>query len=102
MISLSLILQALHLVAYIIMLVGSAVLLRRGYASAAVSMLLGAAVAMLMAIVNLVFMVCQMTRWIRGMNLSEMMIMVALIAVVGSLLFALGFLQLALMTRREG
>jgi len=102
MISFSLILQALHLVVYIIMLVGSVVLLRRGYASAAVSMLLGAAVAMLMATVNLSFTACQAFRLVRGINLSQMMMMVGLASVVGSFLFALGFLQLTRTIGREG
>ena len=102
MLGYSLILQALHIVAWVIVLVGSAVLLRRGYASAAVSMLLGAGVAMLMATVGLLFTACQATGWIRGIDLSKMMMLVGLVSVVGLFLFALGFLQLARTIKREG
>ncbi len=102
MLVLSTILQALHIVVWIIVLVGSVVLLRRGYASAAVSMLLGAAIAMLMVVVNLSFMAVQVSGWVRGVDLGKMMMMVALVSVVGSFLFALGFLQLARTIRREG
>ncbi len=98
----SLILQALYVVAWIILLVGSVVLLRRGYASAAVSMLLGAAIASLMTIFSLCVTVCLAAGWFRGTYPSKMMMLAGLVSVVGLFLFALGFLQLARMTRREG
>jgi hypothetical protein len=101
MLGYSLILQALHAVVWTIVLVGSVVLLRRGYASAGVSMLLGSAVAMLMAAVNLSFIACQTFGWVRGINLSKMTMMVGLVSVVGFFLFALGFLQLARTIKRE-
>ena len=97
----SLSLQARHILVWVIVLIGSVALLRRGYASAAISMLFGAAIAGLMATVNLSFTACQITGWIRGTNLSKMTMMAALASVVGSFLFALGFLQLARTVKRE-
>ena len=101
MLDFSFILQTLHLVAWIIILAGSVALLRRGHANAAVSMLLGAVTAMLMATVNLLFLACQTFRWVRDVNLGKMMVMVGLVSVVGLFLFALGFLQLARTIKRE-
>jgi len=97
----SLILQALHAIVWVIILIGSAVLLRRGYASAAVSMLLGAAIAALMTTVNLMLTTCQVTGWIRVVNASKMMMIGGLATAVGLFLFALGFMQLALAARRQ-
>ncbi len=102
MVAYSLILQTVHIVVWIILLIGSVVLLRRGYASAAISMLLGAAVAMLTATGNLLFTACQITGWIRGIDLSKMMTLVWLASLVGWFLFAIGFLQLARTVKREG
>jgi hypothetical protein len=101
MLDFSLILQTFHLVAWIIILVGSVALLRRGHASAGASMLLGAVTAILMATVNLSFLACQTFGWVRDVNLGKMMVMVGLVSVVGLFLFALGFLQLARTIKRE-
>jgi uncharacterized membrane protein len=101
MLHFSLIIQALHLAAWVIMLIGSAALLRRGYASAGASMFIGAAAVMLMAIVNLAFFACQAYGWVAGIDLGKMMVMVGLVSAVGLFLFALGFVQLARTVRRE-
>ena len=98
----SFILQALHIFVWILVLVGSILLLRRGYTSAGISMFLGAAIAGLMATVNLSFAACQVTGWIKGVDVSRMMMMVGLASAVGSFLFALGFLQLTRTIGREG
>ena len=98
----SLISQALHIGVWIIMLIGSVVLLRRGYASAAVSMLFGAAISVLMAAVSLSFTAGLASGWFRGSYPSNMMMLVGLASIVGLFLFALGFLQLAMTIKREG
>jgi hypothetical protein len=91
-----------YLVVWGIVLAGSVILLRRGYASAAVSMLLGAAVVLLMGLLNLLMAIPVALRWPGGIGPAKMMMMAGLISTVGMFLFALGFLQLARMTKREG
>jgi len=98
----SLISQALHIAVWIIVLIGSVVLLRRGYASTAISMVFGAAITVFMAVVSLSFTAGLASGWLRGSDPSTTWMMVGLASVVGLFLFAIGFLQLALTIRREG
>jgi hypothetical protein len=105
MMTFGVVLQACHLVVWMIVLAGSIVFLRRGYAIAAVSTLLGACIALLMGALNLFLMTWPfMFRWARQYraDASRFMMVVGLASAVGMFLFALGFWQLARTTRREG
>jgi cytochrome oxidase assembly protein ShyY1 len=102
----NLLVQAFRLLVWGMVLAGSVILLRRGYVSAAVSMILGAAIVLVMGLLNLV-MTIPMTMSmvytsIQGAGPARVMMMAGLIATVGMFLFALGLLQLARMTKREG
>lgn len=95
--------QAFYLVTWLMVVTGSVVFLRRGYASAAVSTLLGAAVMVLTGALNLLLMVGPLVFiWSRGHDHSRYMMVIGLLSAVGMFLLALGFLQLARMTKREG
>lgn len=91
-----------YVVAWGVVFAGSAILLRRGYASAAVSMLLGSAISLLITLLNMLMTMRTMYRWIREIGSERITMMTGLISAVGMLLFALGFLQLARMVKREG
>jgi len=98
----SLAIQAFHVVVWAILLAGSVVLLRRGYASAAVSMLLGAAITLLTGLLNLLMTIPMVFTSSAGVYPAKIMIMGGLVSAVGMFLFALGFWQLARTTKREG
>ena len=102
MLTYGLLVQTFHLIVWGIVLIGSVILLRRGYASAAVSMLLGSAIALLMGLLNLVMTIPMVFTSIQGIGPAKVMMMARLISAVGLFLFALGFLQLARMAKREG
>ncbi len=102
MLTYSFFVRAFALIVWSVVFAGSLILLRRGYASAAVSMLLGAAIALLMGLFNLVMTIPTVLVSARGVNSGKIMMMTGLISLVGMFLFALGFLQFARMTKREG
>jgi hypothetical protein len=88
---------------WLMLVAGSVVFLRRGYASAAVSTLLGASVMVLTGTLNLLILIGPLVfKWDPGRARSRFMVLTELAWHVGLFLFALGFLQLARMTRREG
>ncbi len=94
---------ASSLIVWSIVLVGSVILLRRGYAAAAVPMLLGVAIVLAMGLLNLLMMTLVMLGSAQqGTARGRIMMITWLGSIVGIFLFSLGFLHLALTTKREG
>ena len=102
MLMFSLFVQVFHGVVWGMVLAGSVILLRRGYASAGVSMFFGAAIALLMGLLNVFMTTLMMLGVPHGVGPGKIMMMAGLASAVGLFLFALGFLQLARMIKREG
>lgn len=96
-----LLVQLLYVLIWTVLLAGSAIFLRRGYAGGAVSALLGAAIALLGALLHLLMTVSVMLGHAKVFASQRVVIALGIPSLAGILLFALGFLQLARTTKRE-
>jgi hypothetical protein len=93
--------QFCYLAIWSIVLAGGVILLRRGCAHSAMSVLLGAGILLLMEVLSILMMVLRHVGVMEGPAMSRVSQLLWVPQLLGGFLFALGFLQVARQTQRE-
>lgn len=98
----SLFIQCCYLVVWVLVFAGGVIFLRRGHTNGAMSVLFGTGILVVVEVVFIALMVLTTQKLIGVSGGAQRMYQVIWVSqVLGALLFATGFLQLARTTQRE-